>query len=105
PRYRLTRSNCVEVPMNTCPPETARRLLYILHRGFVEARLLALGQRHQQLFDLSDALENFPCYLNDWQDEHMELIRFNLETYQKKYPGISFDYMANLERDEVPETF
>lgn len=91
--------------MTTCSVDIHRRLLYIIHRGFVEARLLALGERHQQLFDLADALENLPCYLDDWNDEHMELIRFNLKTYQDKYPGISFDYLANLETGEVPERF
>ena len=91
--------------MKKCPPELARRLLYIIHRGFVEARLLALGACHQQLFDLADALENFSSYVDNWDDEYLELIRFNLRTYQDKYPGLTFDYQANLDRDEVPERF
>jgi hypothetical protein len=91
--------------MKPCPPELVRRLLYIIHRGFVEARLLALGERHQQLFDLADALENFSSYVDHWEDDHLDMIRFNLKTYQDKYPGVSFDYLANLERDKVPERF
>jgi len=43
--------------------------------------------------------------VDHWEDEHLEMIRFNLKTYQDKYTGRSFDYMANLERDKVPERF
>jgi hypothetical protein len=91
--------------MKPCPPDLARRLLYIIHRGFVEARLLALGERHQQLFDLADALENFSSYVDRWEDDHLDMIRFDLKTYQDKYQGLCFDYLANLERDKVPERF
>lgn len=91
--------------MKPCPPELARRLLYIIHLGFVEARLLALGQRHQQLFDLADALENFSSYIDTWEDAHLDMIRFNLKTYQEKYSEASFDYLAKLDRDMVPERF
>jgi hypothetical protein len=92
--------------MKPCPPELGRRLLYIVHRGFVEARLLALGQRYQQLFDLTDALENFTSYVDHWEDDHLQLIRLNLKTYQEKYAGVlTYDYLATLDVDEVPERF
>jgi hypothetical protein len=71
----------------------------------MEARLLALGERHQQLFDLADALENFSSYVDNWDDEYLELIRSNLQTYQDKYPDLAFDYLANLDREPVPERF
>lgn len=91
--------------MSKCPPEMARRLLYIIHLGFVEARLLALGGQHQQLFDLADALENFSSYVDHWEEDFGELIRFNLRTYQEKYPRVSFNYLAKLEGDPAPDRF
>ncbi len=82
-----------------------RRVLYVLHRGLVEARLLALSHKDQQLFDLADALEPLPGYLDDWHDEHLESIRFNMQTYQDKYPGESFDYVSHLEQYDPPDRF
>ena len=91
--------------MKTKYPELHRRLLFILHRGLVEARLLAQSQKHEQLFDLTDALEPLPSYIDNWEDNHIGAIRFNLEKYRKKYPSPSFDYMRYLETDPPPERF
>jgi hypothetical protein len=85
--------------------ELRRRLLFILHRGLVEARLLAQAQKHQQLFDLADALEPLPGYMDGWEGQYLKAIRFNLETYQGKYPGLSFDYLRYLDVDPPPERF
>jgi len=85
--------------------ELERRLLLILHRGWVEARLLAQGQKHQQLFDLADALEPVPGYMDRWEEEHLEAIRFNLKTYRQKHPGSSFDYLRYLDVDPPPGLF
>ena len=52
----------VRLPM-TASKDLQRRLLFILHRGLVDARLLALGGNHAQLFDLADALEPLPGWL------------------------------------------
>lgn len=82
----------------------ARRLLFILHRGLVEVRKLAAAGESRQLFDLADALETLPGFLDDWREEHLESIRFNLRTYQDRYPG-AFDYLAHLDREEPPERF
>jgi hypothetical protein len=81
------------------------RVLYILHRGFVEARLLASADRNEQLFDLADAMEPLPGLVNEWSDEHMELIRFNLRNYQEKYGSRAFDYLALLNEHGAPERF
>ena len=91
--------------MTTVQCDLKRRVLYVLHRGLVETRLLALAKKYQQLFDLADALEQLPGYLNDWHDEHLESIRFNLRVYQDKYPGESFDYLAHLEEYDPPIRF
>ncbi|MFA6046987.1 MAG: hypothetical protein WC718_18540 [Phycisphaerales bacterium] len=80
-------------------PQLERPLLLILHRGWVEARLLALGQKHQQLFELADAMEQLPWLVNNWKDEHLEAIRGNLKTYEDKYLGSRFDYLRYLDSD------
>jgi len=85
--------------------ELQRRLLFILHRGLVEARLLAQAKKHQQLFDLTDALESLPSYMDNWEERHLETIRFNLENYRKKHPSSSFDYLRYLDIDPLPERF
>ena len=85
--------------------ELQRRLLFIVHRGLVEARLLAQAKKHEQLFDLADALEPLPSYMDNWQDSNLEAIRFNLKTYQQKYPSPSFDYLRYLDVDPPPERF
>jgi len=85
--------------------ELKRRLLFIMHRGLVEARLLAQAQKHQQVFDLADALEPLPGYIEDSETNHLEAIRFNLKTYREKYPSPSFDYLRYLDIDPTPGRF
>jgi len=85
--------------------ELQRRLLFIIHRGLVEARLLAQAQKHQQLFDLTDALEPIPGYMDRWEESHLEAIRFNLKIYRQKYPDSTFDYLRYLDVDSPPERF
>jgi hypothetical protein len=82
-----------------------RRLLFILHRGLVEARLLAQAKSDQQLFNLADALESIPSYIDNWEDSHLEIIRFNLKAYRDKYPSPSFDYLRYLDIDPLPQRF
>jgi hypothetical protein len=87
-------------------PETLVRLLFLLHRAWVEARLLATGGKHQQLFDLADAVETLPGYLANWSDEHLASLRFNLEKYQEKYAAAGvFDYLAYIQTYRPPERF
>ena len=76
-----------------------RKICYILHRGLVESRLLAMQAKHQQLFDLSDALEPIPGFIPDWTEECLDMIRSNLQTYQSKYPPSTFDYISVLDMD------
>ena len=77
-----------------------QKVCYILHRGFVESRLLALQAKHQQLFDLADAFEQIPGFMADWNDDRLEAIRSNLRIYQCKYPPSTFDYLGILEMDD-----
>jgi hypothetical protein len=85
--------------------ELERRLLFILHRGLVEARLPAQAHDHEQLFDLADALEPIPGYLDRWQDEYLDLIRLQLGSYRTKHPSPSFDYVRHLDIDPTPDRF
>jgi hypothetical protein len=85
--------------------DLTKRLLFILHHGLVEIRNLALGEGHEQIADLADALETIPGYLDHWTDDHLEMILFNLRTYEEKYHGRAFDYIAHVERYAPPERF
>lgn len=73
-----------------------RRFLYILHRGLVEVRLLSGAGRHQQAFDLADAPETLPAWMQDWQEAYLCELRLNLKTYATKYPD-AFDYFGILD--------
>jgi hypothetical protein len=85
--------------------ELRRRLLFVVHRGLVEARLLSQARNHAQIFDLADALEPIPGYIANWEDSHLEVIRFNLTKYRNAYPSTSFDYPRYLEVDPPPQRF
>jgi hypothetical protein len=86
--------------MKPVPDVLFRKICYILHRGFVESRLLALQAKHQQVFDLADALEPIPGFIPDWDEECLDVIRSSLRTYQNKYPPSAFDYLNVLDMDE-----
>jgi hypothetical protein len=78
-----------------------RKLLYILHRGLVELRNLALARESaQRLVDLSDTLEVLPSLMDQWEDGHLDLIRRLLADYQAKYSGSTFDYLSILDTEE-----
>ena len=80
-----------------------KRVLFILHRGWVEARLLALAGLTEQLHELADALEPVPMYLLRRQKSYLESIRLNLSVYEDRYRGNCFEYLAILDRKEPPE--
>ena len=86
--------------MNEPPDNIKLRLLFILHRGFVEARLLAAANKSKQVFDLADALELIPGMLKNWHDGDLEQVRFLLKTYQERYPVGGFDFLARLDNQE-----
>jgi hypothetical protein len=90
--------------MEQIPPDLRKRLLFILHRGLTEIRNLA-GDGQQQIADLADALEILPGIIGHWQDDRLDMIRFVLQTYEDRYPGRAYDYLAYLEKYEPPERF
>lgn len=87
--------------MNTIPGDLQRRLLFLLHRAWVEARLLAIGQKTQQVQDLADAFEQLPGWLSAWQPEYLDHLRENLTLYRSKYPE-SFEYIDFIDKHEPP---
>ncbi len=91
--------------MNEVPENLSKRLLFILHLGFVELRKIALATGQEQSADLADALELLPRYVEHCNPEDMELFRFVLKNYQDKYPGGTFDYLKYLEQYDPPERF
>ena len=86
-----------------------RRLLYILHRGCVEARLLAMGKQYEQIFHLMDILELIPGCINqidlDEKKPYIEIIRQSFLEYQKKFPSSCGNYNRILDIDEPPERY
>jgi hypothetical protein len=89
---------------NTSAPASAR-LLFILHRGLVEIRNLALAAGHEQIADLADALEILPRMVEHWDQEKADLAHFVLRNYEGKYPVRSYDYEAYLDRFEPPDRY
>lgn len=83
------------------PADMERRLLFILHRGLVEARLLAQAGSCQQLYDLADAIEPIPSWIACWRDEYAQAVRLNLETYAAQHPN-AFRYAEFLDEYEPP---
>jgi hypothetical protein len=83
------------------PSDLQRRLLFILHRGLVEVRLLAQAGEQQQVFDLADALEPIPGWLASWRNEHLDAVRRDLVTYATRYPH-AFRYFDYLDKFDPP---
>jgi hypothetical protein len=91
--------------MSQIPHDLERRLHFILHLGLTQARSLALAAGNEQIADLTDALELLPALMDRWDEENLRTVRFVLETYQKKYPGGSYDFLAYLEKCAPPERY
>ena len=85
------------------------RLLYILHFGCVEARLLAKEKHNEQIFHLMDILELIPGCINqidsDEKKPYIEIIRQSFKEYKKLFPTSIFDYTRFLDVDEPPERY
>jgi hypothetical protein len=78
-----------------------RRLLFIVHRGLVEVRLLAQAGKNTQAYDLADALEPIPGWIVLWKEEHLDDVRANIATYAAKYPD-AFGYLDFLDKFDPP---
>jgi hypothetical protein len=86
------------------PSEIKLRLLFVLHRGLVEVRLLSAAGKADQVFDLADALELIPGMIKNWKDGDLDRVRDLSRVYQSKYPTGGFDFIARLD-DASPLPF
>jgi hypothetical protein len=65
-----------------------KKLLYILHRGLIECRLLAMSpQKDSQIHDLADALENIPNLMIAWNDSFLAGVERELSTRKTQLSG------------------
>ncbi len=90
--------------MTTTDQELQKRLLYILHQGFVEVRNLALAAGHKQIAELADVMELIPQFVHRRTEENLELIRCELKRYQDKYRS-SGNYPARLDEYDAPASY
>ncbi|MBY0523171.1 MAG: hypothetical protein K2R98_07220 [Gemmataceae bacterium] len=82
-----------------------KRLLYILHLGFVEVRKLAHADGNERIADLADALELLPRFVDkECSEEDLELIRFVLKNYQDKHQS-NCDFPARFDKYDAPERY
>lgn len=92
--------------METPDSEIKLRLLFVLHRAWVEARLLAQEKACDQLYDLAEAVEPIPASLSRWDEQDIEILKFNLSVYESKYPSSNFRYIEYLDLTKPsPPTF
>lgn len=90
--------------MNATEQELRKRLLHILHLGFVEVRNLALAAGNEQIADLADAMEVLPRFVAECREEDLEIVRFVLKKYQDKHQS-TYDYPTRFEKYEAPERY
>jgi hypothetical protein len=91
--------------MKELTQDLSRRLLYILHRGMVEARNLSYAGHSEQVADLADAMEYLPILMLKWNQhsDSWEMVRHVLKTYEDKYPTGRYEYTPYLEQNPLPE--
>ncbi len=78
--------------------ESKNRLLYMMHRAWVESRLLAQSRNSAQSEDLADVMELVPGIIAFENDEELAALRTYLIEYTAKYVT-QFDYHSYLDRD------
>jgi hypothetical protein len=67
---------------------------------------MARDGKTEQAYELADTLENIPGFLVNWEPQHFEQIRKQLERYQVKYKEVSCqDYVKYLAEQPAPEEF
>jgi hypothetical protein len=72
-----------EIVMTPPPEEIRRRIIYILHWAWVEAR--ARSPDSEFVFDLSDVMHNVPSLLHNYTPQHAEVTREELAKFCRKY--------------------
>jgi hypothetical protein len=91
--------------MNSTQEELARKLLYLMHLAFVEARALAQCTNNRQLEDLADTFEILPRFVEKCDQAGMESIRSALKKYQESYPHSPYNFLSRFENGHVPDRY
>ena len=83
------------------PPseEVARRLCYIMHCAWIEARNAA--DDRSRIFDLADTMEYVALLLRNYTEPYISIAREELAKYRAKYAG-HYDYRDMFDNG-VPE--
>lgn len=91
--------------MKPPPPEVMRRLLFVLNHGLSHIRNLAVGDGHDEIAELADALKTLPRMIDNWDDASADLVHIVFSNYQSRFPGRAFNYLAHAEQYDAPERF
>jgi len=85
------------------PADLRERLLFVLHRGLVEIRLLAQAGKVDQMRDLADILEVMPSWLSNGSKDNPSAasIKAELQRYEQRYPE-AFKYSDFVDKYDVP---
>jgi hypothetical protein len=77
------------------------KLLVILHTACSEIRRFIQIEHNQRAYDLADSVEFIPEQMLRWRPDCCQSIREALRSYQAKYTGNGFDYLALLDMDDA----
>jgi len=90
--------------MKDLDPICHDKLLLIIHTACSEIRRFIQIGACQRVYDLADAIEFIPELMIRWRPESCEAIREAVRSYQAKYSGSGFDYLALLDMDQATFT-
>ncbi len=79
-----------------------KRLGELLHKAFLEIRVLGWEGKPEQAADLADAFHNLPVEMYGWGAFSWDVLRGDLRHYEQKYGGVrgfASDYTTLL--DEI----
>ena len=77
---------------------TKDRLLFVLHRAWVESRLLSREGNSEQAEELADLMEIVRGIIAHDKEDELDMLREGLAAYTKKFES-RFDYLACLEAE------
>lgn len=75
-----------------------RRMVFIVHRAWIETRLLAKSDKGQQIYDLADVMELVSSVISRLTPEGFLVICDALDKYEKKYPD-AFKYLIYFDKN------
>ena len=81
--------------------EIKHRLLFVLHRAWIESRLLSRQGNCEQAEELADLMEIVPGIIAYQKEEDLKILKEGLAAYVKRFES-RFDYPAALELEPPP---